>query len=741
MDHPIQTIATKKRICSLCEAGCGLIISVADEKVLSISANQDDVFSAGHMCPKGVSLKELHDDPDRLKKPLIRDGNTHREVEWDEAFEFIKNRLKTLKSDSKKNKTVSAIYIGNPAIHKIDILLSLGTLIGSMKISQIYSSASVDIMPKQLASELMFGDDMAIPVPDILNCDYLLMLGANPIVSNGSLWMVPKFRDKLRTFRQRGGRLVVIDPRKSETANLADDHHFITPGTDVWLLSAIINELQLLGCEVPYLYGSQNSELLFQALKGITLEDAASYTGISKQAIQKISRDLLAAKHAAVYGRIGTTLQVFGTLTSFLIEVVNVITGNLDSQGGAMFPEQIFAKPGVSNGALQYNRFQSRVSGYPEVLGQFPVAALAEEIETEGPGQIKVLISLAGNPVVSHPDSDRLEAALSSLDFFVCVDIYHNETTKLADVILPGTSPFEDGHYDMFIGANGYKNTARYSPRIFKPTGPDEWLVNLTLAYIAINDAVPDEAELLDFENTIVAQTVDFYCADPHGPLFNRDSTEIIQMIGPKRGAERLLDLGIRYGRWGDHFGQKEGITLQKLIDEPNGIELGAIRSGRLSEILKRPLDLGPEVILGDIKRMLGQKRTVKAQNTYQLIARRNIVTNNSWLRNLPMLTRGRDLVVLEMNPSDAAGQKIHSGDKVRLSTKVAKFEVVVAVSEVVARGVISLPFGFSEDTKMFQRIGKKGVNYNRLLAAGRVDALSGTSATNGVEVILEKIE
>jgi len=740
MSQPIPDSTNKKHICSLCEAGCGLNVSVTEGSVQAISANQEDVFSSGHLCAKGVSLKELHDDPDRLTKPLIRDGNVLREVEWHEAFEFIKNRLKTLKPQLKENKSATAIYIGNPAIHKIDLLLSLPALIPSMGISQIYSSGSVDILPKQLASELMFGDDMAIPVPDILNCDYLLMLGANPIVSNGSLWMVPKFRDKLRAFQQRGGQLVVVDPRRSETAKLANDHHFITPGTDVWLLSAIINELLLLGCEVPQSYGSRNSEVLFQALKGITLKDASSYTGISEQAMQSIAKDLLAAKHAAVYGRIGTTLQVFGTLTSFLIEVVNVLTGNLDSNGGAMFPEQVFAKPEDPARSAQYNRFQSRVSGYPEVIGQFPVAALPEEIETEGPGQIKVLFCLAGNLVVSNPDSDRVEAALNSLDFFVCVDIYHNETTKLADVILPGSSPFESGHYDMFIGANGYKNTARYSPPVFKSKGPDEWLINLTLAYIAINDRVPDDRELLDFENSIVAQTVAAYCADPQGSLCNRDSAEITQMIGPDRGPERLLDLGIRYGRWGDHFGQKDGLTLQKIIDEPNGIELGAIRPQRLAEILRRPLDLGPEVILVDIKRMLDQKKRVAAKNSYQLIGRRNTATNNSWLRNLPMLSKGRDLVVLEMNSFDAAQQEIFSGDKLRLSTKVAELEVAVLVSNAVAKGVISLPFGFSEDTKMFQRVSKKGANYNRLLTADRVDALSGTSATNGIDVLLEKI-
>jgi len=277
-------------------------------------------------------------------------------------------------------------------------------------------------------------------------------------------------------------------------------------------------------------------------------------------------------------------------------------------------------------------------------------------------------------------------------------------------------------------------------PRIFEPTGPDEWLVNLTLACIASKGIVPDETTLLDFEDKIVAQAVSAYCADSDGPIFNRDVQEIMQMNGPQRGAERLLDLGIRCGRWGDHFGQRDGLTLQKMIDEPNGIELGAIRSQRLPEILNHPLDLGPELILNDIKRMLNHTTPSQMDNIYHLIGRRNIASNNSWLRNLPMLTRGRDVVTLEMNPDDAANKSISSGDRVKLSTKIAQLEVTVVVTDAVARGVISLPHGFSEDTNMRQRIGKKGVNYNRLLAANKVDALSGTSAVNGVEVMLEKV-
>jgi anaerobic selenocysteine-containing dehydrogenase len=596
-------------------------------------------------------------------------------------------------------------------------------------------------MPKQLACELMFGDDMAIPVPDIERCDYLLMLGANPIVSNGSLWMVPKFREKLRALQGRGGKLVTIDPRLSETARLADHHHSIRPGTDAWLLASIINQLTAMGHKISDQYAAVGEKALLNSLSRIDIVTTSEHTGISVSQIEEIAMQLSAANNAAVYGRIGTTLQTHGTLTSFLIEVVNLLIGGLDRPGGAMFPEQIYTTPSTKSSQPQHNRYQSRVSGVPEVLGQMPTSVLAEEIETPGEGQIRAMVIFAGNPLVSNQDTNRLTRAFESLDFLVSVDIYHNETTRISDVILPGTSPFEDGHYDHFLGSDGYRNSARYSPPLFNVVDrPDEWALGLSLAYATSYGKVPSAIELNDFEDDVIAGAVTGYTQDRESPLFERDVQELVSEIGPDRGVERLLDLGIRAGRWGDHFGTRDGITLKKLIDTPNGIDLGTPRS-RISEVIATndmKIELAPELILSDIETL---KNSVSTTDLL-LVGRRHVQTNNSWLHNLPMLTKAKRVCVLEINPKDATKRELAEGDWVRLSSATGTIEVEVMISNNIKEGVVSYPHGFSEITDIEQQITRsnKGANYNILASTENIDTLTATAALNGIPVQIEKL-
>ncbi len=388
--------------------------------------------------------------------------------------------------------------------------------------------------------------------------------------------------------------------------------------------------------------------------------------------------------------------------------------------------------------APRFNRYQSRVSGFPEVMGQMPVVALAEEIETPGDGQIRALVCLAGNPVVSNPDSDRLENALGSLEFMVCIDIYHTETTCYADVILPGVSTFEKGHYDGFLGSMGYRNTARYSAPVFDRTEPDEWDIGITMAYLMKHNQVPSTSDLRAFEDDLVAAAVSGYVNDQQGPLAGRDVQELVALIGPEKGAERLLDLGIRAGAWGDHFGERDGLTLKTLIDTPDGIDFGAIRPGRMDEILATRdglIDLGPLPILNDLKRLARQQPV----SGYQLIGRRNIKTNNSWLRNLPMLQKGKSLCELELALDDAKALGVATGDWVDMSTGSASLRVQVKVSQHIAKGVVSLPHGFSETAVKGQQRLQAGANYNRLVATSNIDALSATAATNGVVVHLSR--
>lgn len=735
---------THKRICPICEAGCSLTVQAEGRTILACRGNDDDTFSRGHVCPKGVALTQLDADRDRLRTPFIKRNGRHEPATWDEAMTEINTRLAAVRT--RHGNEAVAMYIGNPTAHNVGLMMGFNVLAGAVGSRSIFSAGSVDQLPKQFASELMFGNDMAIPVPDIARCDLLLMLGANPVVSNGSLWMVPDIRGKVRALHDRGGKLIVIDPRRTETAKLADCHHFIRPGTDAWLLAALINQLRDAGRELsPRLYPHvRGCDELLASLRCVTLTEAAQRTGMSETDIAQLATQLSAARCPVAYGRVGTTLQRFGTLTSFLIEVLNVLLDSLDQRGGAMFPEQSFCSPTQPRTGLKYDRYRSRVSGYPELLGQLPVACLAEEMETPGPGQIRALITIAGNPVLSNPESERLDRALANLDFMVAIDIYHTETTRHADVILPGTSPFEDSHYDSFLGAMSWRNTARYSPALFPcQDRPDEWRMMLGLAHIAANGRVANRTELDAFEDNIVASAAHAYVADADGAIAGRDVQEVVGSIGPERGVERLLDLGIRAGTFGDAFGARaNGLTLQHLIDAQDSIDLGPLRP-RLAQVLRTQdgkIDLAPASILKDVQRLLSEAPAADADELL-MIGRRNIQTNNSWLRNLPMLTKGPARAVLDMHPDDARTRGLGDGDLVRVSTAIANVEVVMRINADIAPGVVCLPHGFSAGQTPLQAVAQShpGVNSNALAAANYVDVPSGTVALNGIAVRCER--
>lgn len=730
-------MATHKRICPICEAACSLEVELQGDVIASIRANKADTFSQGHSCAKGLALKELHDDPDRLKTPLVKNSQGRLVPStWTEAFAKVDQGLSSVRD--RFGPHAIATYIGNPTAHNIGLSLGLGAFLGALKSTSVFSAGSVDQLPKQLASELMFGNGDAIPVPDIERTDLLVILGANPVVSNGSLWVVPGIRQKLRSLRKRGGRCIVVDPRFSETARLADVHHFIRPGTDAWLLAALCSELIAQGCQpaVP----SSGFTKLAAALKPFSLEQAEARTGISTQAIAQLTKDLMAAQSAAIYGRVGTTLQRFGTLTSFLIEVANALTHNLDQAGGAMFPEQAFAYPESDKSSLAYARYHSRVSGYPEVLGQLPVACLAEEMDTSGVGQIRALVTLAGNPLVSNPDPERLGCALEGLEFRVSLDIYHNETSSLADVVLPGTSPFEKSHYDQFLGAMTYKNTARYSEALLSTHlstqfGFDEWRVMLQLAHIVDGKGVADDAQLDAYEDAFIAAAVQAYLTADSVLAERLTVAEIVGQLSRHGGVDRMLDLGIRFGPWGDQFGGETGITLQQLIETPDSLEMGPLQP-RLDEIVQHAdglLDLAPEVILSDLQRLVQTPES----SELLLIGRRHPNTNNSWLHNLPMLSRGQDRAVLEMHPLDAQLRQISDGDQVRIGSQAGELAASVSLTDTLMPGVVSMPHGYSDYAKSQQQVARSGPNSNVLAPADYVDVPSATVALNGIPVVV----
>jgi anaerobic selenocysteine-containing dehydrogenase len=722
---------TAFRTCPFCEATCGLEVTLRGDRVVKVRGDGDDVFSRGFLCPKGVALQDLHEDPDRLRTPLLRgaDGEL-RPASWDEALGSIAERLPPLLEAHGRDAV--AVYIGNPAAHGLAALLYGRVLLKALGTKSIFSASTVDQRPKEISSALMFGTALSVPIPDVDRTSYLLVLGANPLASNGSLLTAPDMRGRLRALRARGGKLVVVDPRRSRTAEEADEHHPIRPGTDALLLFALVHVLFAEDLVRPL--GLADGVAEVEALaQPFTPEAVAPATGIGADAIRRMARELAAAEAAAVYGRIGTTTQEFGTLASWLVDVLNVLTGNLDRPGGAMFPLAAAGQRNASGApgrgrALQIGRWRSRVRGLPETLGELPVAALAEEIETPGGGQVRALVTLAGNPARSTPNSARMERALEGLDLYVALDIYVNESTRNADVILPAPSPLERGHYDLALYQLAVRNVANWSPpAIPLPDGqPDEWETLLRLAGIAAGQGIMGDITPLD---DLVA-----------GELARREGVDVEAMlaaVAPRTGPERLLDILLRCGPY--------DLTLADLEAAPHGIDLGPL-APRLPDVLRTPsgrIELAPEAIVADVPRLreaLGRERDPEA---LVLIGRRQLRSNNSWMHNLPRLASGPERCMLHVHPDDAARLGLADGELAEVRSRTGTVQAPVEVTDRVMAGVVSLPHGWGHDAPGM-RLGvateRPGVNANALGDEELVDALSGNAVLNGIPVAVAPV-
>jgi anaerobic selenocysteine-containing dehydrogenase len=730
------------RICPFCEACCGLEITVADGRVKRIRGHAADVFSGGYLCPKGVALKDLHEDPDRLRQPLIKRDGSFVEATWDEAFAEIERRLPPI--IAKNGPDSVALTLGNPIVHKAALLLyapRLGRALGS---KNVFSASTLDQMPKHLSSGLMFGDFLSIPVPDIERTDFLLMLGANPMVSNGSLWTVPNFRDKAKALRARGGKLIVVDPRRTETAKVADEHIFIRPSGDVFLLLGMVHtlfaeKLVRLGRLADHIAGTEAVE---HAVAGFAPEKVSARCGIPAQTIRTLARSLAAAKRAVVYGRVGTCTQEYGTLCNWLVDVLNILTGHFDEPGGAMFPKaaalqsNTMGTPGTGKGIVTGRR-KSRVSGASEVLGEFPMSCLAEEIQTPGEGQVKALISVSSNPALSSPNGPRLSAALDQLEFMVSVDIYLNETTRHADVILPGTSPLEDSHYDVAFSQLSYRNHARYSQPVFTRSAgqPEEWQVVLRLIGIiqgkgaaADIDRIDDELLMEDLRRTA-------------GPY----AAGIFKAVSHQRGVDRLLDMGLRTGPYGDQFGAKpEGLNLDKVLAAEGGIDLGALEP-RVPEVLRPPsgkIEIAPAMLIDDLKRAAADMQ--RSAPELVIVGRRQLHGNNSWMHNLPVLAKGAAQCIVLVNPADAVRLGLEDGGSARITHDGRAIEVEVEISDEMMPGVVSLPHGWGHDqpgSQLSVAGANPGGNLNALMDENRRDPLSGNAVLSGVEVQMTAVK
>lgn len=728
------------RICPLCEACCGLEIRTAGAVVTSIRGAGHDVFSRGYICPKAVALKDLHEDPDRLRTPLVKRNGRHVPVGWDEAFDEIQRGLQSVQRTHGRDAV--ALSLGNPSAHKFGLLLYTTRLAKALGSKNVYSASTVDQMPKQLSCGLMFGHWLSIPVPDIARCDHLLVLGANPVASNGSMWTVPDFRGKAKALRARGGKLVVIDPRRTETAQVADAWHAIQPGTDALLLAAMVQVLFAEGLvRLGRLEAHVNGlDAVREAVTPFAPERVAARCGIDAATIRTLARELAGARRACVYGRIGTCTQRHGSVASWLIDVLNVLTGHLDEPGGAMFPlAPAFAantrgKPGIGGGVTT-GRHKSRVSGAPEVMGELPITLLAEEIETPGAGQVRALVTVASNPVLSAPGGPRLERALAQLDFMVSLDIYLNETTRHAHVILPGRSPLEDAHWDVAFPQFSDRNHARFSEAVFAPADGHvpEWLSMSRLAAIVRGRPWRD-GEALDDE----------LCAAEVQRAAGPQADAVMKAVSGLKGAERLLDLALRAGPYGDGFGLKpDGLNLAKVRAANGGIDLGELQP-RLPAALRTEsgrIELAPPMLVAD----LAQALTLldDAAPALQIIGRRDVRSNNSWMHNLPTLAKGPERCTLLVHPRDAERLGLRGGGVARITRDGRAVQAPVELTDTVMPGVVCLPHGWGHDrdgTQLRVAAERAGASLNDVLDERLRDPLSGNAVLSGVAVTVEAV-
>lgn len=710
-EPPMSEIKTHYRACNLCEATCGLVIQTQDEKIISIKGDKEDPLSRGFICPKGTAMQDVQNDPNRLRSPVKKVANGWEEITYEEAYELVAESIVNTQNQFGKNAV--GYYIGNPAVHNYGALTHGPNFSRALKTVNRFSATSLDQLPAQLACYLMYGHQFLLPVPDIDHCDYFLMLGANPMASNGSLWTVPDIPNRIKELKARGGELVVIDPRHSETAAVASNHHFIKPGTDAYLLMGIIHLL--------FANGWVNTGHLSEKIKGIeevenlakpfTPEKVSALTGIAVEDMTAMAEKLAKTKRSVCYGRMGISTQVYGALCNWAIQVINVLTNSLDVVGGAMVthPAVGHVKPGES-GAGNFKRKFSRVSNLPSFSGELPAVVMAEEMLTEGEDQIKCFVTAFGNPVLSAPNGRLLDKAFADLDFMACIDIYINETTQHADVIIPPTAHLEHDHYDIAFLRFATRNVAKFNEAIFdKPDGAQhDWEIynNLTQAI-----------------------------ADKRG-----------ESCSPMPEPAALVDFMLQSGYYTENPGEVGPLTLEKIKEAPHGIDLGPLSPSLDERICTSDgmIQLAPEEMSIDVGRLRNELENQDANANLLLIGRRHVRSCNSWLHNSHRLVKGKPRWQLMMHPDDMSSRNIKDGETVRITSKAGSVETLVAATEEMMPGVVSLPHGWGH-----QRPGvvldiaaeQVGVSANDITDETYYDQLSGNAALNGVSVEVTAIQ
>ncbi|WP_082970448.1 molybdopterin-dependent oxidoreductase [Mycobacterium sp. E2989] len=721
------------RTCPLCEAMCGLEIHVDGGRVTGIRGNRDDVWSRGHICPKGVSLAALHDDPDRIRRPMIKVDGQWREVGWDAAFRRCTELLTPVIAEYGIGAVTA--YTGNPLAHSFSLARYAGVLMGMSGMPVTYSPGTVDQWPKNLSSHLMYGLWWNFPVPDIERTDLMVIMGANPAASQGSLLAAPDVMGLIDRIRKRG-KVIVIDPVRTQTAARADEWLPIVPGTDAALLLALAHTLfdENLINPGPHVDGV---DTMRRVAADWPPERVSAVTGIGVDRIRDLARELAGTERSVVYGRIGLCNQEFGSLASWMVDVINILTGHFDVPGGAMFPRPAAWSittqplPGLEGGRAEFGRWHTRVRGAKEVLGQAPVSCMAEEIATPGEGQLKALITVAGNPVLSTPGGDKLDEVLPMLEAMISVDLWLNETTRHADVILPGLSPLEQPHHDDLILLFAIRSIANYSAPVFDPGDrPHEWEILIRLTGLCTG--TPAE----DVDVAAIDDGFFDYLAFTRG----LDGAEIRKLYA-HGGPERMLDLTLRTGPFGDQYGKNPGgLTLDLLKANPNGIDFGPMVP-QLPDILDTPdkkIRLAPQYLLDDLPRLAA--RLERPAEPLVLVSRRHLRSNNTWLHNVPALMKGKERCTLLIHPDDAARCGVADNDVVTVKSEAGEIKVPVEVTDAIKPGVVSMPHGWGHGkpgTRMAVANGSPGANTNVLSPPTFIDEPSGNGALNGIPVTI----
>jgi anaerobic selenocysteine-containing dehydrogenase len=721
------------------------------EQIVRIRGDKDDVFSHGFICPKGSTLKQLHEDPDRLRKPMVKRNGVHVEVTWDEAWKEVERGLMGV--IERHGRGSLSAYLGNPNAHNLGPQLFSGVMLRSMGTRNIFSASSVDQMPMHVAGGFMFGSAQHIPVPDLDHTDYLLMLGANPYMSNGSLCTAPDYPGRIQAIRARGGKVVVVDPRRSKTAENSDEWVSIRPGTDGLFMAALANVMfaEDIAKVEPRIASQMNGLEEFRtAVLPFTPERVTAATGVPAETIVRIAREMCAAPTCAVYGRIGVNTVEFGSTNAWLVNALSIITGNFDKRGGDMFTTPAAGGASTRGTAgkgkgFQTGRGHSRVSNKPEVLGEYPVAVFGEEILTPGENQIRAAITVAGNPVLSTPHSEQLDRALADLEFMVSIDIYLNETTRHADVILPPPSALEKDHYDVGLYVYAVRNIANYSEPVLQKDAdsPEEWEILVKMGAILQGLGTDVDPAAMDDQNMFA--TVTSAVATSSSNISGRNADEILAMLNKdgRRGTARMLDFMLQTGPYGAAFGANPtGLSLDVLLANPHGVDLGALEP-RIPEGLRTPtgmIELSPPSLIADLVRL--EASIDKADNSQMLlVGRRELKSNNSWMHNIKVLTKGSLSCTAHVHPDDAARLGLADGGTVRITSRVGSVDAPVEVTDSVRQGVVSLPHGWGHGvagTQMGVAAEKAGVNSNILTDDQVMDPLSGNAALNAIPVTLQ---